>query len=160
MCDCRFPLCAKDLCVQVHQAARYRRRHRQALLRLHGNPLQVIVQRTVLMVMGDEPQLGAGVARSHIRRHEAWEERQSNMSHRIRERLQTVSFILRPQNSFIPTEINVLFVPAFNIDFVCYDHDRFMLGSSYLGVRQQETTNMRTGSFDFKYSNIFVSLCD
>lgn len=30
------------------------------------------------MVMGYEPQLGAGVARGHVRRHEAWEERQND----------------------------------------------------------------------------------
>lgn len=80
VCDGRFALCAEDLSVQVHQAARYRCRHRQPLWRLHGNSLQVVIQGTVLMVMSDEPQLGAGVARCHVRRHEAWEERQSNMT--------------------------------------------------------------------------------
>lgn len=76
VCDGRFPLCAKYLCVQVHQATSYWRCHCQALWRLHGNSLQIVIKRTILMVMGDEPQLGAGVARGHVRRHEAWEERQ------------------------------------------------------------------------------------
>ena len=34
---------------------------------------------------------------------------------------------------------------AFNTDFVCYDHDCFMLGLSYLGVTRQDTTHMKTG---------------
>lgn len=71
MCDGRFPLCAKYLRVQVHQSTRYRCRHCQALCRLHGNSLQVVVKWTILMVVSDEPQLGAGVSRCHVRRHEA-----------------------------------------------------------------------------------------
>lgn len=73
-----FPFGAKDLRVQMHEAARYRHRHRQALRRLHRHTLQVVIQRAVLVVVGDEPQLRAGVARRHVGRHEACEEKESN----------------------------------------------------------------------------------
>lgn len=72
MCDGRFPLCAKDLRVQVHQAARYRCSHCQTFWCLHCDSLQVVIKRTIFMVMGDEPQLSAGVSRSHIGCHEPW----------------------------------------------------------------------------------------
>lgn len=73
VCDGRFPLGAEDLRVQVNEAARYRRRHRQTLCCFHGDSLQVVIKWSILVVVGDEPQLGAGVSGCHVRRHETWE---------------------------------------------------------------------------------------
>lgn len=81
--DGRLPLGAEDLGVQVHQAAGDGGRHGQALGGLHGHPLQVVVQRAVLVVVGDEPQLGAGVTGRHVGRHEAWRETRDHRHHQV-----------------------------------------------------------------------------
>lgn len=70
--DSRFALRAKDLHVEVDEAADDGGCQPQAGLHIQGCPLQVVVERAVLVVVGDEPQLGAGVPRGHIGGDEAW----------------------------------------------------------------------------------------
>lgn len=72
--DGRFAFSAKNLRVQVHQPAGYRRRHVQPICHLHGNTLQVVIERAVLVIVCDEPQLSAGVSGGHVRSHESWKE--------------------------------------------------------------------------------------
>lgn len=70
--DGGFALRAKDLHVEVDEAADDGGCQAQAGLHVQGCPLQVVVERAVLVVVGDEPQLGAGVPRGHIGGDEAW----------------------------------------------------------------------------------------
>lgn len=58
--DGRFALCAKDLRMQVTQTARRRVRQPQQRRRVQGAQLQEVVQRTVLVVVGDEEELREG----------------------------------------------------------------------------------------------------
>lgn len=69
----RLPLGAKDLDVQMREAAGYGEDDAQAADRVQRGELQVVVQRAHLVVVGDQPQLRAGVPGSHIRRDETWE---------------------------------------------------------------------------------------
>jgi len=62
----------EDLHVEVDEAADDGGGQAQAGLHVQGHPLQVVVERAVLVVVGDEPELGAGVPRRHVRGDEAW----------------------------------------------------------------------------------------
>lgn len=66
--DGRFALSTKDLHVQMRQAAGDGQRHPEAGRGVQRAELQVVVQRTHLVIMSDEPELSAGVTRRHIRR--------------------------------------------------------------------------------------------
>lgn len=61
---------ADDLSVEVDQATGHRQAHLQAALRFQAAVLQEVVERTQLMKVGDEPQLGAGILGRHIRGYE------------------------------------------------------------------------------------------
>lgn len=62
-----LPLRADDLSVEVDQATGHRQAHPQAALWLQAAVLQEIIERTQLMKVGDEPQLGAGILGRHVR---------------------------------------------------------------------------------------------
>lgn len=70
MSDSRFLLGADDLSVEVNQTTGHRQTHPQAAFRLHTAVLQEVVEGAQLMKMSDEPQLGAGVFRCHVRGYE------------------------------------------------------------------------------------------
>ena len=70
--DGGFALGAVDLRVEVAEAAGGGVGQSEQGLCVQGRLLQEVVQGAVLVIMGDEPQLGAGVSRGHVRRHEAW----------------------------------------------------------------------------------------
>ena len=67
MCDGGLALRAEDLHVQVCQATGDGQGHAQAAGGVQGAELQVVVQGAHLVVVGDEPQLGAGVTGGHVR---------------------------------------------------------------------------------------------
>lgn len=66
----RLALGAEDLDVQMRQAAGYGEHDAQAADGVQRGELQVVVQRAHLVVVGDEPQLRAGVPGRHVRRDE------------------------------------------------------------------------------------------
>lgn len=66
MGDGRLALGAEDLHVQMRQAAGDGERHAEAAARVQGAQLKVVVQRAHLVVVGDEPQLRAGVPGRHV----------------------------------------------------------------------------------------------
>lgn len=66
MGDGWFALSAKDLYMQVRQAAGRGHSQPQGQLGLQGLPLQKVIEGAVLVVVGDEPQLRAGVPRGHV----------------------------------------------------------------------------------------------
>ncbi len=68
--DSRLFLGADNLGVEVDQATGHRQAHPQAALRLQAAVLQEVVERTQLMKVGDEPQLGAGILGCHVRGYE------------------------------------------------------------------------------------------
>lgn len=71
MGDGRFALRAVDLGVQVAEAARRRERQPQQRLRVQRGQLQVVVQRAVLVEVGDEEELREGAGAFDVRRDEA-----------------------------------------------------------------------------------------
>lgn len=66
MGDGRLALSAKDLDVQVCQTTGYGERHAEAAGRIEGAELKIVIQRTHFVEVSDEPQLSAGVPRSHV----------------------------------------------------------------------------------------------
>lgn len=66
-----FSLGPKNLHVQVDQAADDGAGQPQAALCVQHCALQVVVEGAVLVVVSDEPELGAGVPGRHIRGNEA-----------------------------------------------------------------------------------------
>lgn len=75
MGDGRFALRAEDLHVQVRQAAGRGHSQPQRQAGLQRLPLQKVVERTMLVVVRDEPQLRARVAGSHVRGYKAYGQR-------------------------------------------------------------------------------------
>lgn len=67
-----LPLGPEYLYVQVCKAAGYGQHDPQAADRIQSRELKVVVQRAHLVVMRDEPQLGAGVSGRHVRSDETW----------------------------------------------------------------------------------------
>lgn len=61
-----FALCAKDLNVEMRQSASNGESHAEAAGRVQGAELKVVVQRSHLVVVRDEPQLSAGVPGGHV----------------------------------------------------------------------------------------------
>lgn len=70
MGDCRLLLGADYLSVEVDQATGHREAHPQAALWLQAAVLQEVIERTQLMEVSDEPQLGAGIFGRHVRGNE------------------------------------------------------------------------------------------
>lgn len=71
MGDGRFTLCAIDFSVEVTEAARRRVRQPQQHLRVQRGQLQVVVQRAVLVVIGDEEELCERTRALNVSRNEA-----------------------------------------------------------------------------------------
>lgn len=71
MSDGRFPLCAVDLRVQVTQTTGSREGQPQQGRRVQSGHLQVVVQRTALVVVGDEEELREGAGTFDVGRDEA-----------------------------------------------------------------------------------------
>lgn len=71
MGDGRFTLCAVNFSVKVTEAARRRVRQPQQHLRIQRGQLQVVVQRAVLMVIGDEEELCERTRALNVSRNEA-----------------------------------------------------------------------------------------
>lgn len=71
MGDGRFALRAVDLGVQVTEAAGGGVRQSQQRLRVQRGQLQVVVQRAVLVVVGDEEELREGAGAFNVGRDEA-----------------------------------------------------------------------------------------
>lgn len=69
--DGGLPLRAVDFRVQVTEAARRRIRQPQQHLRVQRAQLQVVVERAVLVVVGDEEELREGARALNVRRDEA-----------------------------------------------------------------------------------------
>lgn len=67
MSDGRLSLLSKNLRMQVNQAAGNRKADCDHLMVAQSCTVQVVVERSELVVMGDEPQLGARVSRRHVR---------------------------------------------------------------------------------------------
>lgn len=72
MSDGRLALGTVDLRVQVTQAAGCRVGQSQQSLRVQGGVFQVVVQRSVLMVVCDEEELSEGSRSLNICSDEAW----------------------------------------------------------------------------------------
>lgn len=68
----RFALSAKDLNMEMRQAAGNGERHAEAAGSIQGAELKVVVQGAHLMKVSDQPQLSAGVPRGHVWRYEAY----------------------------------------------------------------------------------------
>lgn len=62
----RFALSAKDLNMEMRQAAGNGERHAEAAGSIQGAELKVVVQGAHLMKVSDQPQLSAGVPRGHV----------------------------------------------------------------------------------------------
>lgn len=71
MGDGRFALRAVNLGVQVTEAAGRRERQPQQRLRVQRGQLQVVVQRAVLVVVGNEEELREGASAFNVGRDEA-----------------------------------------------------------------------------------------
>ena len=56
--DGRLPLRADDLHVKMRQPGGDRQGHPDHTVRVHGRSVQIIEQRALLVVIGDQPQLG------------------------------------------------------------------------------------------------------
>lgn len=67
MGDGGLPQRADNLGVEVDQPAGDRQTHLQAAVRFQAAVLQEVVERTQLVEVGDEPQLGAGILGGHVR---------------------------------------------------------------------------------------------
>ena len=66
--DGQLAVVADDLGVEVDEAGRRPVRQGQQLGGGEGGALQVVVERALAVVVGDEPQLGAGAAARHVGR--------------------------------------------------------------------------------------------
>lgn len=64
--DGRFALCAKDLNMEVCQAAGDGQSHAEAAGCIKGAELKVVIQGSHLMEVSNQPQLRAGVPRGHV----------------------------------------------------------------------------------------------
>lgn len=71
-----FFLGADNLSVEVDQATGHRQTHPQAALWVQAAVLQEIVERPELMIVGDEPQLGAGILGCHVGGYETLKSKQ------------------------------------------------------------------------------------
>lgn len=80
MCDGGFPLRAVDLRVQVTKSAGGRVGESQQRLRVQRGQLQEVVQRAVLVVVGDEEELREGAGAFNVGRDEACERKTGQMS--------------------------------------------------------------------------------
>lgn len=72
MSDGRFALCAVDLCVEVAQAAGCRVGQPQQSLCVQGGVFQIVIERTVLMVVRDEEKLSECPRALNICSYKAW----------------------------------------------------------------------------------------
>lgn len=72
MSDGRLALRAVDLRVQVTQAACCRVRQSQQSLRVQGGVFQIVVERSVFMVVCDEEELSEGSCSLNICSDETW----------------------------------------------------------------------------------------
>lgn len=70
--DGRFALCAIDLCVEVTQAAGDRVCQSQQSLCVQGGVFQIVIERSVLMVVCDEEKLSECSCAFNICSYEAW----------------------------------------------------------------------------------------
>lgn len=72
--DGRFALCAVDLCVEVAKAAGCRISQPQQSLCVQGGVFQIVIERTVLVVVRDEEKLSERARALNICSYKAWRE--------------------------------------------------------------------------------------